>query len=74
MFGRVCQKGRKTVVVFPDFGEMVRDMLFCVVFGGLFYSLPISFVGACWWGLLVRLNLIGLVEMSCGMICCFTVR
>jgi len=46
-------------------------MLFCVVFGGRFNTLRITFVGTCWWGLSVCLDLIGAVKTSFGMVWCF---
>ncbi len=66
-------KGLWTVVVFPDSGEMVRDMLFCVVFGGFILYL-LRLLAHAGGGLSVRLNLIGLVETSFGMVWCFSVR
>ncbi len=61
-------------MLFPDSGEMVRDMLFCVVFGGLFILCQLLLLAHAGGGLSVCLNLIGLVETSCGMIWCFSVR
>ncbi len=52
-------------MMFSGSGEMVRDMLFVVMFGGLFYSLRMTFFLAhAGEGLKVSVGMVGIVETS----------
>ncbi len=74
MFGRVCQKGCRLLWCFQI---LVKWCVICcsvLCLGDCFILCLLCLLARAGGGVSVRLNLIGLVETSCGMVWCFSVR